>query len=240
MSATSNSASASGTSASTTDASTTRASSTTDSPTAGETTGQASTAGPTSSDGSTTTGPFDCDTPALFADVQLVDEATSVVAPMTVVAGWGGLPGDPNVAYSPDAESGTITFTVDVPCDGIYHVWGLVWDRVHGVSNCSGVSNPDNFYVQVDSGTDEHWAYGCQGCSNPDEIWAWTSTMRYVGSGCVIEPLSYDLQAGTHTIRFRNREAGTFDDATAPDVAAIAGVAISNASDYDPATDYAP
>ena len=196
--------------------------------------------GPTTDASSTSGGPFDCETPALFAEVQLVAEATSVADPMIVVAGWGDLPGDPDVAYSPTAEQGTITFTVDVPCDGTYHVWGLVWDRHHGVNSCSGVTNPDAFFVRVAGGSDDQWSYGCQGCENADAIWAWTSTRRYIASGCQTEALSYDLQVGTNTIEFRNLEASTFDDPTAPNVAAIAGMAIANASDYDPNAEYAP
>jgi hypothetical protein len=188
----------------------------------------------TADDASSTGAGFDCASGASFQDLRTVSEAIAIDPPMSVDPAWGGLPGAPDVAWSGEPGAGAITFEVEVPCDRTYYLWGLTWDRVHGVNNCSGITNADAFMVAVDGGAEIQWSYGCQGCSNPDEVWTWTIVHAFEASGCVTSLWALDLAAGTHTIRFRNLDDGDLSPLEAPNVAAIAAMAISDDVAFTP------
>lgn len=182
---------------------------------------------PPPSTSTTTNAGFDCESGESFSDLRTVPEATLVEGAMATQPAWGGLPGQPDAAWSAVAGDGAITFEVDVPCERTYFLSGLTWDHIHGVSNCSGTTNADAYMVSVDGGPEIQWAYGCQGCSNADDVWTWTIVHEYMASGCVTNLWSLALPAGTHAVRFRNLDAGSFDLPN-PNVAAIAAMAISD------------
>lgn len=200
---------------------------------------------PTSSPGSTTTpatttGEFDCEGPDPFSVFMVVAEASTVDAPMTTVAAWGGLALTPDVVYSDQSNAGAITFEVDVPCEREYYAWALVWDRYHGAGPCDDTGNADNFNVSIDNGAETRWAYGCQSCDLPDATWFWAVTSIFEGGTCNHPLMVLDLGVGLHSFRFENRETGSFDPPESPDVAALAAFVLTDDPAYDPTADHPP
>jgi hypothetical protein len=196
--------------------------------------------GTSAASSSSTREPFDCEGEERWSGTFWIEDATEVVQPMVRVEAWGGLSGDPQVAYSDTGGAGTVTLALDVPCDRDYYLWGVIWDRYAGAPSCGGVANPDRYWVQVDGGAETDWRFACNTCGARDSTWSWARVETYMGSPCATQPLVISLTAGAHTLRFRNEEAGTFDPPENPNVAAIAAVAVSTEADYDPSTDYVP
>ena len=184
--------------------------------------------------GSDTGASFDCESDDSFTELQTVLDATMVDPPWQTQPSWAGLPGDPTVAWVDQNGDGGLTFAFDVPCDRTYYLWGLTWDQVHGVNNCSGITNADALMVSVDGGPEIQWSYGCQGCANADSVWTWTIVHEYMASGCVTALWPVALTAGTHTVRFRGFENGSFNPAENPNVAAIAAVALGDDPAWTP------
>jgi len=167
-----------------------------------------------------TTGPPACDE-MFFKEVLLVADAV-VTAPMEeIVSGKG----EGTVAFSKVAQAGTVEFTVDVPCDGEYAVWGRVQDSNPGLVD----ADPDSYYVRVDGGGEGGWFYGCQtdGLMSGYHWLRVTTAAQPVCGGGVWSP---QLAAGSHTFRLRNREPEAFDF----DVAAVARLLITNDMTYVP------
>jgi len=129
-----------------------------------------------------------------FTPVYLAFEAESaaLVAPMAVAF-------DPNAAggkyiASTANDSGTATFTVNVPVAGTYVVWCNV---------LSPDTSRDSFYVSVDGGTEFIYATALNKWAN---AWQWTAVnAAYDG----IDPMTFQFAVGTHTITFRGRELNT-------------------------------
>jgi hypothetical protein len=87
---------------------------------------------------------------------------------------------------------------VNIPSDGTYVIWGRVY---------AATDTTDSFFVSVD-GTNKD-IYDCA-----EGIWAakWQWTVvngRGGGAPASISPRLFYLTAGSHTIRFDGREAGT-------------------------------
>lgn len=164
------------------------------------TTGDDTTTSSTTSSSTSTTGPASC-ADVFYKQIVKVDDATTV-APM-IKAMSQQQPEEGIVAYSEVAEQGTVSFPIDVPCDGQLYVWGRVRDAKPG----TGSDDPDSFYTRVDAGPESSWFYGCQtGGENSSYRWKRVRT-GVQGEPCddnTVWPVS--VTAGAHTITLRNRE----------------------------------
>ena len=98
---------------------------------------------------------------------------------------------------TPEGTSGTglAVWTVDITEAGTYELWGRV--RANG----EFVSGSDSFKVQIDEQDEVNWYFS----QNSDRLWTWekvsdTSEKLHV---------SFELEAGTHQIKFKTRETGS-------------------------------
>lgn len=99
-------------------------------------------------------------------------------------------------------------------------MWGVVWDQKPGAL----FDDADSFFVSVDDENPEWlWVYGCN-TEGTDSGWTYQPvTDNPVQMGCAPVLLSWNLSAGDHTLRLRNRENSDFNGA-----AAIARVLITS------------
>jgi hypothetical protein len=97
------------------------------------------------------------------------------------------------------ANSGTGAWTFSVPAAGTY----VVWCRV-----LSPTSQQDSFFVKMDSGAEDIYDTA-QGTWSPN--WQWTRVNGRGGTGVplTLNPRTFSLSAGSHTLTFRGREAST-------------------------------
>lgn len=170
-----------------------------------------------------TTGPPPCEGMPV-KQIELAKDAM-VTPPMQKM--WSNLDGS-EVAYSPQWEAGTATFTFDIDCDGgTFYVWGRVLDYHSGVNN----NDPDSYYVRVDGGPESGWFYGCQtGQLSGGYHWL-RVRLGTQGAPCdSYTPLVLQLTPGPHTITLRNREGE--DDGN--HVAAVARLLITSDPNYVP------
>jgi hypothetical protein len=178
-------------------------------------------------DESSSTGePCNTDLPS----IHWASDAT-LTAPMMLTTALF-LPGQPQMAYSSAAESGTVTFAFELACAGTISVQGLVWD--YHASN----ANPDSFYASIDGEPfpELEWPYGCATTGLGNESWSWQPLASGSRDGCTLEePHAVELQAGPHELTLRNREAGDGFD-----IAAITAVVISEDPELDATKLYDP
>ena len=124
-------------------------------------------------------------------------EKATLTSPMSVVTDTTASGG----AYirSSQAESGSAVFSFSAPSSGTYVVWG----RIN-----SPDTTTDSFYVSVDGGPEDIYDTAENGWSSS---WQWTVVNGRGSSGTplALNPRTFSLSAGTHTIRFRAREANT-------------------------------
>jgi hypothetical protein len=119
-------------------------------------------------------------------------EAGTIAAPMTIVTNAAQ-----RYVQSATAEQGTVSFSVDVPTAGTYYIWA----KVLGASYAS-----DSFYVSVDGQEDVFDA--AEGKNSPD--WQWSVVNgRNGGAPLALNPRTFNLSQGKHTIVIRGREAQT-------------------------------
>ena len=127
---------------------------------------------------------------------------SSLVSPFRVAAGGAASNGfyiwAPNSAPdqgSPGPVAATYHVTLTQP--GEYVLWG----RVRAPDG-----DDDSFFVQVDNGADNLWDV------TNSSGWSW-DRVSHRGNGSIatpqINPVRFTLAAGTHTIRIKQREAGT-------------------------------
>jgi hypothetical protein len=99
------------------------------------------------------------------------------------------------------ANAGTDAFTFTAPSDGTYYVWGRVRavDEVH-----------DSFYVKMDSGSEDVYDV----VTSWGTSWQWTRLNGRNGTSTprTLNPRTFSLSAGSHTLTFRGREADTWLD----------------------------
>ena len=191
-----------------------------------------------SSDDAATTSAVNCD--STWSVIAWVEDGVATTPPMEIAPAWGGLPGMPDVAYTPSA-SGDVTFELEVPCDGNATVFTLTWDLYRGGGPC-GVSHSDSFDVGLDGGaTNIFWGYGCANCDGNDQEWFWADVEDFTGlNDCDIGvPWTPYIEAGTRTLTFGGRESGDANLPT-PNASAIAAVLISNDPAFDPNTVFQP
>jgi Bacterial Ig domain/Right handed beta helix region len=136
--------------------------------------------------------------PAAPKNLHIVAEAESaaLVRPMTKHSDPAASNGV-YIATSTD-NSGSAAFTVNIPSDGTYVIWG----RIYGATDTS-----DSFFVSVDGSSKDiydvaegRWA----------AAWQWTVVNgRGSGGPASISPRLFYLTAGTHKVEFDGRETGT-------------------------------
>jgi hypothetical protein len=118
-------------------------------------------------------------------------------------AEWGQLNQPMRVVQDPSSASGayiwipnnggtggSALYHFSVPQAGNYVIWG----RVLAVKG-----QDDSFYISVDSGSDALWD------TQMATAWAWDRVSHRNGA----DPLTYYLQAGSHTLSIKQREDGT-------------------------------
>jgi len=109
---------------------------------------------------------------------------------------WLGVPDGPG-NDAPEGGTGAATWTVSVPEDGTYVLWGEVE---------APATNDNSFYVSVDGGEETAWHTPA-----PEETtdgWTW-DPVSSLASGEHTDPVVFSLEEGRHRIRIRNREDGT-------------------------------
>jgi len=119
---------------------------------------------------------------------------------MESASDWGAFGGQ--FVKTTSSNAGTDSWTFSVPSSGTYYVWGRVRaiDGVH-----------DSFYVKMDSGSED--VYDCaQGTWSSS--WQWTKLNGRNGTTTplTLNPRTFSLSAGSHTLTFRGREADTWLD----------------------------
>jgi hypothetical protein len=135
--------------------------------------------------------------PATPTNVRIVMEAEAgqLVSPMRKRSDTAASNG--NYISTNTANSGSASYTVSIPSDGTYVVWG----RVYGATDST-----DSFFVSIDGASKDiydiaegRWA----------AAWQWTVVNgRGSGGPASISPRMFYLTAGNHTFRFDGREAG--------------------------------
>ncbi len=126
---------------------------------------------------------------------QVIEAETGVlVSPMTI----GTDPLDPTCRHvsSSTANQGTVSLTVNIPVAGNYMVWCKVLASTYA---------SDSFFVSID-GTSEDVYDAAEGSWK--NSWQWSKLNgRGGGAPLTLNPRTFALTAGTHTIVFRGREA---------------------------------
>ncbi|MEM6992097.1 MAG: hypothetical protein AAF721_16420 [Myxococcota bacterium] len=170
-----------------------------------------------------------CDEPEIA--VLVMSEDAEVEDPMMQLESMV-LPEGTIYARSDVAEEGTVTYTFDLECDADVIVHGLVWDRFAGFEP----QNPDSYYTSMDDEDPEGlFPYGCQTVGESDSVWSWQLIVPLDGELCGTAPGIYSLEAGTHTLRLRNREQGQMDN-----FAGIAAIVVTNDANLNPSALFNP
>ena len=97
------------------------------------------------------------------------------------------------------ADAGTGDWTFSVPSPGTY----VVWCRVKSAN-----AYEDSFFVKMDGGTEDVYDTA-EGTWSPS--WQWTRLNGRGGAGVplTLNPRTFSLSAGSHTLEFRGRETNT-------------------------------
>ncbi|HWH68264.1 MAG TPA: Ig-like domain-containing protein, partial [Candidatus Sulfotelmatobacter sp.] len=135
-------------------------------------------------------------TPPQFVTLPFEAEAGSLVAPMSVLSN----PQASGSAYiaSATANQGSVTFTVNITVPGTYYAWCNVLAPAY---------SSDSFFVSVDSGAEDIFDAAEGTWAN---AWQWSRLNGRAGSmPLTLNPRTFELTTGTHTITFRTREANT-------------------------------
>ena len=156
-----------------------------------------------------------------YKQVFLVEDA-AVVAPMQKSMSGKG---EGVIAFSPTAEEGSATFTVDLPCDDEIFVWVRVQDSKPGTVD----DDPDSYYVSTDGAPGTGWYYGCQTEGKPAG-YHWLRVTSADTPSCGGPEYVPNLSAGSHTFLLRNGEPKGVDGT----VAAVARLLITNDMSYVP------
>lgn len=181
----------------------------------------------TSDDEGSTGVPGD-ECPQSTFDVYWVEQGV-VESPMVLAV--ADAMGNPKVASSPVAESGSVTLELEFACPGEYTLWGLVWDYDPGAW---GEPDPDSFYFDV-GGAEATWRYGCQTAESTSGL-SWQRLASLSAQPCEASYVVLSVYgAGTVELTLRNREAGEGNQ-----VAGIAAIAVSDDPGANPASLYEP
>ncbi|MEZ4273394.1 MAG: right-handed parallel beta-helix repeat-containing protein [Myxococcota bacterium] len=139
-------------------------------------------------------------------------ETQNVVAPTTRRSDANASGG--NFLANPTANDGQVDFAIEIPAAGEY----LIWARVMASSATS-----DSFFVNA-NGASEDIFDAAEGTWSSQ--WQWSLVNgRDGGAPLTLSPRLFALNAGTNTLTFRSREAGTGIDV----------IVITNDVDFVPA-----
>ena len=143
------------------------------------------------------TAKFDSVNASAGSALRIEAESPVLTAPMASAASSGAFGGQ-FIATSV-ANAGTGSWAFSVPAAATYYVWGRV---------LSANDQQDSFFVKMDSGSEDVYDTA-QGTWSPN--WQWTRLNGRGSSGVPlsINPRSFSLSSGSHTLTFRGREAGT-------------------------------
>lgn len=127
-----------------------------------------------------------------------LEAESGLLTPPTTAASDAGIPSRRYV-FSPVAEQGTVDLTVNVPVADTYVIWGKVLSPSYA---------SDSFYVSVDGGPEDIYD-DAEGMWSSD--WQWTVVNGRAGTAtpAAVSPRLFGLTPGSHTIRFRCREANS-------------------------------
>ena len=132
--------------------------------------------------------------------LRLGAEDGTIVSPMQIASDGGAFGG--RFVKTTSANAGTDSWTFSVPSSGTYYVWGRVrsTDGYH-----------DSFFVRMDSGGEDVYDTSQDSWSNS---WQWTRLNGRGGTSTplTIDPRTFSLSSGSHTLTFRGREADTWLD----------------------------
>ena len=92
--------------------------------------------------------------------------------------------------WEPRQDGGYIEYVFEVPASGEYVIWG----RVKAVD-----TNNDSFFVSIDEAEYALWD------TRISNAWVWDQVANRGGDN----PVVYYLEAGQHTLIFKQREDGT-------------------------------
>lgn len=172
---------------------------------------------------------LDCVTPPL---VRLSVDAQAAIATPPMLLDVAPAPVQ-SYAFSEVEGTGIVQFSVEVACPDTYVLWGLVHDAAR--VPLPQRDDPDSFDVRIDQGSWIRWDYGCQMLF---ESQRWSFETVAVSGGpfpCAsVEPRSFALDEGLHTVTFRNVEAGWHGSESPGLVAAIARLVVTNDTGYIP------
>jgi len=124
-------------------------------------------------------------------------ESGTIVSPMAVSPDIQAYAGE--YVSSNVQQSGSVTYTVNVPEAGSYVVWcrAIAPDSLHA-----------SFFVRLDGGTEDVYdvAYGTWGPN-----WQWSRVNGRDGTGVPLtaNPRVFTIGAGNHTLKFRDRDRYT-------------------------------
>lgn len=126
-------------------------------------------------------------------------EAATLTAPMSLVSdvrAFGGL------AISPPGTTGAATWTFSAPASGQYAIWCRVLapDGAH-----------DSFFVSMDGGAEDIYDEA-EGIWTPQYQWTRVNGRNGTPNPLTLNPRTFALTAGTHTLNFRAREPGAIID----------------------------
>lgn len=134
--------------------------------------------------------------PAGPAYVYMEAESGSLVSPMTIGSDANAFSGQ--YVTTPTTDSGSDTITFNAPSAGNYVIWGRV---------LAPDSVLDSTYVSVDNGTEQIYdmAEGTWSGS-----WQWSQVRQRLNNNpATLQQRVFNLSAGSHTVKFRGREAGS-------------------------------
>jgi hypothetical protein len=128
----------------------------------------------------------------IYAPMEVGDDSNASAGGYTVVPDGTGIISDPS-----SEQAGYAEYNFNAPVAGNYIIWGRV------IANDSA---SDSFFVMMDGGQALTWH------TKKGETGTWTwdvvSKRNYDDERDASNPLSYRLEAGTHTLRIQQREDG--------------------------------
>lgn len=127
--------------------------------------------------------------------IQIEAEAGKVAAPMTVGADSRASGG--HFVSSSVANSGTVSLSFNVVTPGTY----MVWCRVLATNYTS-----DSIFASMDGGTEDVFDMA-EGCQGPNWQWTVLNGRNGTSTPLTLNPRAFTLNAGSHTLTFRGREA---------------------------------
>src|SRR6267142_1162845 len=136
--------------------------------------------------------------PQPVADSQSLEaESGNVASPMIIAS--DSLASAGQYVSSATANSGTVSITFSVPTTGTYYAWGRV---------LAPNSSSDSFYVSMDGGAEDTYDVA-ENLWSLQWQWSAVNGRGTAGTPLALNPRTFSLTAGTHTITVRMRDANS-------------------------------